>query len=180
MRKCHDGFSSSFESYFVWKNCLWWTRCMGRVLPFHFTAREQTGSFPEIPTMAPLVHPHFQLLLEVSTSIPTFSVLCLILPLTFDLAVLIWITFANRRSNSFLADIGLRQRSFRTFFDTLESLSFLTLLCLLQLLPLVFISGKEISMKIYGLNTVTAVSVIWGKRRLSVTSCNCGFPSSSS
>ena len=32
--------------------------------------------------------------------------------------------------------------------------------CLLQLPPLVFISGKETSMKIYGLNTVIAVGVI--------------------
>ena len=128
----------------------------------------------------PLVHPRFQSLPGVPASIPTFLVLCLILPRTLDLAVLIWITFANRRSNLSSADTGLRQRSFRTSFGTLESQSFLTLLCLLQFRPRVFTSGKEISMKICGLNTVTAVGAIWGKRQLSGTSCNCGFHTSSS
>ena len=40
-------------------------------------------------------------------------------------------------------NVPARQRSFHTFFDTLESQSSLTLRCLLQLPPLVYISGKE-------------------------------------
>ena len=55
------------------------------------------------------------------------------------------LNYFRQLSNSFLADNGLRQRSFHTFFDTLESS--LTLRCLLQLPPLVYIFGKEIRYK---------------------------------
>ena len=151
---------------------LWVLHCLGEQLlmnkvrgrcvplPLHYAKANWLRSRNSNNGSDPLVHPHSQSLPKVPASILTSLVLCLILLRTLDSVVLILITFANKRSNSSLADTGLRQRSFHTFFDSLESQSSLTLRCLLQLPPLVYTFGKEIGMKIYGLSAVTVVDVI--------------------